>query len=154
MLGRGDQRLSLVHIEVAKGAAPVPLGRDRHHPRDRVGVVGMLERGEAVGRADCPRPALRVRGMLPRSCSRWLRNAPFSGVSRSSRSSLEWLFAGLHVREGAGDRSRQGASADIHFVASPEPRFTSCCMRPGCWSARPRRGSGWPAGGASLRLRN
>ncbi len=39
--------------------------------------------------------ALRVRALLPRSCSRWSRNAAISGASRSAMSS--WL-GGLPVR--------------------------------------------------------
>src|SRR6185312_281798 len=44
--------------------------------------------------------ALRVRTLLPRSFSRWSRNAPITGASRSVISSADGLRPGLAGREG------------------------------------------------------
>ena len=53
-VGRGEQRCDLVAIEVADGVAFIPFGGDRHHPGDRVGVLGVLERRVPVEGMDRP----------------------------------------------------------------------------------------------------
>jgi hypothetical protein len=40
--------------------------------------------------------ALRLRALLPRACSRWSRNAPISGASRSSKSKWDGLQGSGH----------------------------------------------------------
>ena len=51
-VGRGEQRGDLVAIEVVDGVALIPFGGDRHHPRDRVRVLGVLQRREPVEGVD------------------------------------------------------------------------------------------------------
>ena len=88
LVGRGEQRGDLGEVEVADDAAFVAFGRDRHDPRDRVRVLGML-RARRIGRTSGSRRGGRCGcgRLLPRSCSRWVKNAPISGASRSSMSS-------------------------------------------------------------------
>ena len=111
-VGRGEQRLDLVEIEVGDGVALVALGRDRHHPRDRVGVLGMLERGETVERVDRPEPRVAGPGAV----------APVlfeMGEERADQRrveivdvQLEWLLAGLLVREGQQQPERVAVGGD------------------------------------------
>ena len=63
-VGRGQQRLDLVEVEVGDGVALMAFGRDRHHPGDRVGVLGMSERGEPVERVDRPEPGVAGPGAV------------------------------------------------------------------------------------------
>ena len=75
------------------------LGRDRHHPRDRVRVLGMLQRGEPVERVD--RRQARIAG--PGSVAPVVFQV---GEERADQRrvqiievQLEWLLAGLLMRE-------------------------------------------------------
>jgi hypothetical protein len=51
-VGRGEQRLDLLQVEVADQLAVVALGRDLDHACDRLGVFGMTQRSVAVERVD------------------------------------------------------------------------------------------------------
>jgi hypothetical protein len=51
---------------------------DLNHAGDRRGVLGMAQSGVPVQRVGRPKLALRVLGLLPQSCSSWLRNTPVS----------------------------------------------------------------------------
>ena len=63
-VGRGEQRLDLVEVEVGDDAALVALGRDRHHPGDGVRVLGVLQRREPVEGVDRPEPGVAGPGTV------------------------------------------------------------------------------------------
>jgi hypothetical protein len=55
---RAEQRLDLLEVEVADVVSLVAFGRDRHHPADRLKVLGVSERGVPVERVDRRQPVV------------------------------------------------------------------------------------------------
>jgi len=62
--GAASSALISFEIEIGDGVALVALGRDRHHPRDRVRVLGMFERSEPVERVDRPKAGVARPGTV------------------------------------------------------------------------------------------
>ena len=88
------------------------FGRDRHHPGDRLGVLGMSERGEPVERVD--RPESCVAG--PGAVAAFLFEM---GEERADQRrveivdvQLERLLAGLSLREGEQQSERVAVGGD------------------------------------------
>ena len=104
-VGRGEERLDLAEVEVGDGVALVALGRDRHHPRDRVGVLGMLERGEPVEGVDRPEPGVAGPGAVARGLLEVVEEGADQRRVEIVEVQLEWLLAGLLVREGSSSRN-------------------------------------------------
>ena len=111
-IGRGEQRLDLLEIKVGDGVALVALGRDRHHPRDRVRVLGISERGEAVERVD--RSEARV--ARARTVAAILFEVGEEGADQRRveivEVQLERLLAGLLVREAEQQLERVAVRGD------------------------------------------
>jgi hypothetical protein len=91
-VGGGDQRCDLGGGQEGHGAFVEPFRRDRQGTLDEQGVLGMAQRGEREQRPDRGQRTLRVRTLLCRSDSRWLRNAEIVVTSRSSQSSRVGAF--------------------------------------------------------------
>jgi len=103
----GEERGAFGLGEVGDEPAVKSLGRDRQDALDDGCVLWVLEGREAEECVYAARRALRVLTLLPRSVSRWSRNAPIKGASRSV----------ISRREGAL-QVRWAAKASSNFSAS------------------------------------
>jgi len=78
----------------------VALGRDRHHPRDRVRVLGMSERSEAVERVDRPEPRVAGPGTVAPIFFEVVEERADQRRVEIVDVQLERLLAGLSLGEG------------------------------------------------------
>src|SRR5437660_1127027 len=86
----GQEGLNLGTSQKADERSVESLGRNSEHPLDELGVLGVAKRGVAEQRMDiAANLALRVRTLLPRSCSRWSRKPAIRVASRSAMSSCD-----------------------------------------------------------------
>ena len=112
LVGRGEQRFDLVEGEIADGVARVALGRDRHHPRDRVRVLGMVQRDVAVERVDRPEPGVAGAGTVVSVLFEVGQERADQRRVEVVDVQLERLFAGLLVSEAEQQPERVSIGGD------------------------------------------
>ena len=67
-VGRGEQRLDLVEVEVGEARSLVAFEGDRDHPADRVKVLGVAQGGVLVERVDRRQPGVAGAGAVAAVC--------------------------------------------------------------------------------------
>src|SRR5579875_718536 len=95
---RGQQRFDLGFVQVVDDVPLVAFGRDRHHPGDRVRVLGVFQRGVAVERVDRPEPGVAGSRTVPAIGFEMREERGDQWSVQVVKVQLEWLLAGLVVR--------------------------------------------------------
>lgn len=107
-----DQRLRLGQVEVADALVLVALGRDRDHPGDCLGVLGMFEGGVAVEGVDCREAIVaRADAVAADRFEVGEKRADQLGVE-VVEVQLKGLFAGLLLRECEQEPDRVAVGGD------------------------------------------
>jgi hypothetical protein len=106
-VGGGEQRGGFGFGEVGDELAVGPLGRDGRDALDDGGVVEVAQGREAEQRVDRGQPGVAGADAVAAVVSRWSRNAPITGASRSLISSRAGCFP---VRRAVKARSSRSES--------------------------------------------
>lgn len=127
-VGSGEQRLDLCRVEVVDDGVLVAFGRDRHHPGDRPGVLGVAQRSEPVERMDRCEPRVTRARTVVAVVFEVVEERPDQRRVEVVEIELERLFAGLLAREGqeqpecvaiCSDRLRAGVALRDQTIGEP-----------------------------------
>lgn len=121
---RSEERFDLVLVEVGDERALVALGWDLDHTRDRLGVLGVAQRGVAVERVDRCQASIPRAGSIASLILEVVEESADQRRVQVAEVKLAGLLAGLALREAQQQPQRvavggHGARAGVSLGDEP-----------------------------------